>query len=338
MIYLPAKTYFLKCSTSASYLVIYKPSRVSSFSHFIIAPVSTPLNSNSTVLYHRSSSTLIPHQHYPTILLDTLRLQILHHIVRAHNRLAQKEHRRHGVQKFHRKLLRLPAVEPVGANHFTAKVERQQIDRNLINLRVLHPEVVPVGGLQPVEPVPIGVRFGLGLPQRDRPLNVVTVKAHIDFVRIRRQRLQLDGILQRIVIQPIADADVLELIDHVPEDGFELIQTARRSVPPQVRVERLRVVHLADAALRLLLAPVEADFRQQRNGLIVMLEALDQFPLGKFGLVIKVVFVHHLFDLQLAIERSELVLTQIAPLGLGVVRGEQFFAVLERCIQKDFLE
>lgn len=100
-------------------------------------------------------------------------------------------------------------------------------------------------------------------------------------------------------------------------------------MPAKVRVEGLRVVHLADAAFCLFLAPVEGNFRQQRNGLVIVLEAFDELPLGKLRLVVEVVLVNHLFDLQLSVERAELFFTQIASLGFGVIGREQLLAILE---------
>lgn len=134
---------------------------------------------------------------------------------------------------------------------------------------------MPVGGFQPVEPIPVSVRLRLGLLHGQGPGNVIAVEADVDFVRVRRKCLQLDDVLKRVIVQPVADANVFKLIDHVPEDGLQLVQTARGRVPAQVHVEGLRVVHLADTTLGLLLAPVKRNLRQQGNCLVVVFEAFD---------------------------------------------------------------
>lgn len=258
------------------------------------------------------------------------------------------------MQKFGGKFFGLPAVEAVGHNTIAVRVERQQIDADLILFGVLHTEIVTIGGLDPVEADWIGQRLGLCLFQVCRPFQIECIEADVDFEGIRCDAIGFDGAFEHVIVQPVANTNIFEFFDDMREDGFQFIHAAGRSVFLLVVIEWFALVHRTDATFCVFLTTVVFGGCEQRQRDIVkhdarfVVDLVDTLLLLFIAHLLTTEFLdfrrrfarkvaNHFFYLQFFVHVFELLATNFFAVLLVVEGGEEAFAILQGHWEQDAL-
>lgn len=158
--------------------------------------------------------------------MDIFLFQKFAYIIWAHYVFIEKQHGRHWMQEFGRKLFRFPSVKSIRYHSISVYIERQQVHSDLILFGKLHAEVVAVGGFDPIETRRIGQWSGLSFLQKCWPFQIEGIETDINIVRIVGQLIRFGRIFQRIIVQPISYANIFEFLQQMEKYHFQFLQTA----------------------------------------------------------------------------------------------------------------